>query len=120
VVFDSPPLLAVTDAAVLAPKVDGTLLVLDSGVTRTDAARKAIETLGKVGVVPMGAVMNKFDRRVSGYYYSAYRTDYGAYYGSSDDDATGGGRSDFGPPWLTGLPQQWLTRLREGVLSLLG
>ncbi len=61
VIVDSPPLLVVTDAAILAGRTDGTMLVVDSGTTRTDAARRAMAVLAKVGVTPVGAVVNKLD-----------------------------------------------------------
>jgi len=73
VVFDSPPALAVTDAAVLGNEVDGVLLVLDSGQTRREVARRAWETLTSVGATVLGAAVNKLsERSASGYYYYYY------------------------------------------------
>jgi non-specific protein-tyrosine kinase len=71
VIFDTPPVLAVTDAAVLATKVDGTILVLSAGRARRDAAKKAKRTLEELSARFIGVVVNnvKADRETqSGYY----------------------------------------------------
>jgi non-specific protein-tyrosine kinase len=47
VLFDTPPVVAVTDAAVLATKVDGVLLVFQAGKTSRDRARRARQMLEK-------------------------------------------------------------------------
>jgi succinoglycan biosynthesis transport protein ExoP len=59
VVFDSPPLSAVTDAAILATAVDGTLLVVDARRTRRDMARGGAEALKRVGARVLGVVLNR-------------------------------------------------------------
>src|SRR5262245_18094905 len=48
VLFDTPPVVAVTDAAVLATKVDGVLLVFQAGRTSRDRARQSRQILEKV------------------------------------------------------------------------
>ena len=53
-IFDSPPCLPATDAAVLSSLMDGVLLVVDAGVTRRGAARQALESLQKVGQLRCG------------------------------------------------------------------
>ncbi|HLQ31612.1 MAG TPA: CpsD/CapB family tyrosine-protein kinase [Chloroflexota bacterium] len=71
VVFDTPPVLAVTDAAVLATKVDGAILVLSAGRARRDAAKKAKRTLEELSGHFLGVVVNnvRADRESqSGYY----------------------------------------------------
>ncbi len=83
VILDSPPLLVVADAAIMAGLAAGTVLVCQSGVTRTAAARSALEALSKVGVKPVGVVINDLDRfRVGSYYYTKYYyySKYGYYY----------------------------------------
>lgn len=57
VVIDSPPLLAVTDAALLATAVDGAVLVVSAKRTRTAAARSAAATLLGVGGRVLGVVL---------------------------------------------------------------
>ncbi|MFQ6015638.1 MAG: CpsD/CapB family tyrosine-protein kinase [Anaerolineae bacterium] len=70
VLFDAPPVIAVTDAAVLASKVDGVLLVINAGKTKRDHAQKAKALLEKVNARLVGAVLNnvKFDTSLHRYY----------------------------------------------------
>ncbi|MFQ6099886.1 MAG: CpsD/CapB family tyrosine-protein kinase [Anaerolineae bacterium] len=58
VLFDAPPVVAVTDAAVLGTKVDGVLLVVCAGRTRREHAQRAKELLERVHVRIVGAVLN--------------------------------------------------------------
>ncbi|MEM8533909.1 MAG: CpsD/CapB family tyrosine-protein kinase [Chloroflexota bacterium] len=58
VLFDTPPVVAVTDAAVLATRVDGVLLVLQANKTSRERARSAREILDKVKANVVGAVLN--------------------------------------------------------------
>jgi capsular exopolysaccharide synthesis family protein len=70
VIFDSPPALAVTDAAVLGAKVDGVLLVIRAGKTRREHAERAKETLEKARVRIVGSTLTNApqDSMVSDYY----------------------------------------------------
>jgi capsular exopolysaccharide synthesis family protein len=77
VLVDSPPVLSVTDAAVLARSVDGVLLVMGAGETRREAARRAVESLGRVGGNLVGVVLNRVPTRQGSYYYRYYREDGG-------------------------------------------
>jgi succinoglycan biosynthesis transport protein ExoP len=67
--FDSPAALPVTDAVLLAKKVDGVLLVVESGVTRRGAAQQALEGFIKVGASLVGVVLNRFSAGVAAEYY---------------------------------------------------
>lgn len=90
VILDSPPVLAVADAIVLASRVDGTLLVVDSQRTRADALRRAYEALAKSGTHMLGVVLNKLSKRSgSYYYYYYYYTHEGAAPNGSPIEATG-------------------------------
>ncbi len=64
VLFDAPPIVAVTDAAVLGTKVDGVLLVVRAGRTRREHAQRAKELLERVHVRIVGAVLNDAPRDV--------------------------------------------------------
>ena len=77
-IFDSPPVLAVTDASILANQVDGVLLVVDAGSTRRGVAQRGKEQLDKVGANLLGAALNKISHRGRGGYYYYY------YYSSED------------------------------------
>ena len=69
VIFDTPPVLAVTDAAVLATRVDGTLLVLSAGRARRDAAKKAKRTLEERSARFLGVIVNNVKAEArTGYY----------------------------------------------------
>lgn len=68
IVVDSPPVLAVTDSAILSHMSDGVLLVVDSGQTRRDSAVRAKEALEKAGARMLGVVLNRIS--VGGGYYS--------------------------------------------------
>lgn len=71
VLFDTPPLLAVTDAQILADKTDGTILVVSSGKTDRDEAVKAKSMLASTKGKLLGAVLNnkKQDKNTHYYYY---------------------------------------------------
>ncbi|MDH7475008.1 MAG: CpsD/CapB family tyrosine-protein kinase [Anaerolineae bacterium] len=70
VLFDAPPVVAVTDAAVLAARTDGVLLLLRAGSTRREYAQRAKELLEKVNVRIIGAVLCNapFDATFRRYY----------------------------------------------------
>jgi capsular exopolysaccharide synthesis family protein len=57
VFFDTPPVVAVTDAAVLATKVDGVLLIVSAGKTRRDYARTAVQRLNQINARLVGTVL---------------------------------------------------------------
>lgn len=69
VLFDTPPIIAVTDAAILVQEADGVILVLASGQVIKDYARRAKELLDNVGAKILGAVLNKADIDISDYYH---------------------------------------------------
>jgi non-specific protein-tyrosine kinase len=75
ILIDTPPAGILTDAAVLAPRVDGVILVVSAGHTRRDLARRAHQQLETVGAHLLGAVINraKLERNV-GEYYAVPRT----------------------------------------------
>ncbi|MBU0702767.1 MAG: capsular biosynthesis protein, partial [Chloroflexi bacterium] len=64
VLFDAPPVVSVTDGAVLGTKVDGVLLVVCAGRTRREHAQRARELLERVHVRIVGAVLNDAPRDV--------------------------------------------------------
>jgi len=83
VIIDTPPVLAVTDAVIVAPYVAGLVFVVGSEMTRRAHAERAIETIqsGKPNII--GAVLNRVDLNRNKYYYSRYYGyHYKNYYGS--------------------------------------
>jgi non-specific protein-tyrosine kinase len=70
VLLDAPPVISVTDAAVLGSKVDGVVLVVSAGLTRREHAVRAKEMLAKVNIRIVGAVLDNAPTDVlSGSYY---------------------------------------------------
>jgi capsular exopolysaccharide synthesis family protein len=70
VLLSAPPVIAVTDAALLASKVDGTLLVIRARGTQREHAQRAKALLEKVNARLVGAVLSNasLDSGVSRYY----------------------------------------------------
>jgi capsular exopolysaccharide synthesis family protein len=79
IVIDSPPVLSVTDAALLSVESDSVLLVIRSRQTSKDALRRASELLAQVKARVQGVVVNAIDMDQPHYYYY-YGANYGAYY----------------------------------------
>ena len=87
IVIDSPPVLAVTDARILAPVVDGVILVIKGGETPKEAVQRTKRLLQEVHGHLIGTLLNNVDVRsadyyyYSRYYYYGYRRKYGYGYG---------------------------------------
>lgn len=75
VVLDSPPLRAVSDAAVLATMVDGTLLVVDAARTKRAVVQSAWTALERVQARVLGGVLNRLPVEHDEYYYQYYGVD---------------------------------------------
>jgi capsular exopolysaccharide synthesis family protein len=75
IIFDTPPVLAVTDPSIMAKLCDGVLLVVRSKQTEYEAAKRAKEQLAQVQANILGVVLNDREQKDSNYYY---------YYGSND------------------------------------
>lgn len=69
VVIDAPPLLPVTDAAVLSRRTDGTVLVAGAGIVNRDQMLEALDTLAAVNANVLGIVLNRVQRGSRGNYY---------------------------------------------------
>ena len=76
VLIDSPPVIAVTDACVLAGKVDGVALVLSAGMVKPQMAQKAKELLLKANARLLGVILNRMEiESEHAYYYYYYGKD---------------------------------------------
>ncbi len=82
VIIDSPPVVAVTDAVVLSPEVDGVVMVVKSFKVARDLVMQAKRQLVDVDARLIGVILNDFDiqRKSYGYYY------YYTYYGAERED----------------------------------
>ncbi len=91
IMFDSPPLGAVTDAAILAAQLEGVIVVVKSQSTTREALRVTARQLNDVGARVLGAVFNDVDlshgRYGEGTYYYYRRAGY-----YSSDEEQGGGK----------------------------
>jgi polysaccharide biosynthesis transport protein len=81
VLVDTPPIMAVTDAAIVGHRADGLLFVIAADATSRRAAQQAIDQLEHARVRFLGAVLNRVDLERNAYYYARYyRKDYATYY----------------------------------------
>lgn len=100
VIFDSPPIGAVTDPLVLSQVTDGVILVVKSHKTSRDILRRATRQLRDLGAKMLGCVLNDLDlegrRKGYGYpYYYYYRSGYYRYgYYASDEEKEGKASAD--------------------------
>lgn len=69
IIFDTPPLLPVTDAQILANQCDGVILVVHCGKTKIEQAESAKTLLLNVKARILGAVLNNTKRQYKDYYY---------------------------------------------------
>jgi receptor protein-tyrosine kinase len=87
IVIDAPPLLPVTDAALLASEADGAVIVVRHGQTTKEQLRGAVDRLAGVDAQMLGVVFNMIPERGAGYGYG-----YGYGYGPDEATATSRGR----------------------------
>jgi len=83
VIFDSPPVMAVTDSIVLAASADGVVLCVHGGQTPRDIVQRAAERLRQSNIPVLGAILNNLDLQQYGYtfkksYYDYYDSETGA------------------------------------------
>jgi Mrp family chromosome partitioning ATPase/capsular polysaccharide biosynthesis protein len=86
VILDTPPLLAVTDAAVLAARSDGVVLVAAVNETGREQLKHSVDVLQGTGARLLGVVANKVPMSGRGAYY------YSSYYGAGEQERKGGTR----------------------------
>jgi len=98
VIYDAPPVMAVTDAVLLAPRLDGVILTIRLGVTSRDAAQRTKQLLSGARSRLLGVVLNqvKPGRGYGYYHYYYYEGDSGSELSGkeavavSNGEATGG------------------------------
>jgi capsular exopolysaccharide synthesis family protein len=86
VVVDTPPLLAVTDPSVVAPRVDSVLLTIRLSKNARSEAERARQILVGLGATILGVVVNGIDPRAGGSGYGYGRYGYGYGYGYSEEE----------------------------------
>jgi capsular exopolysaccharide synthesis family protein len=85
ILIDSPPVLAVTDAQILAAQSDGVIVVLGAGKVKRDHARKTLAALEHVKANVLGTVLNNRRGRPDSYNYYYYGYGYGYGYGHKNE-----------------------------------
>ena len=104
VFFDSPPLLAVTDPMIVASLVDAVLLVVESGRTRLEPVKFAIQMMQRANPEFISTVLNKVSTRgkpgYGGYYYYSYQ-EYAA-----DGHSDGAGQHFISRAWAKLRPRK--------------
>jgi succinoglycan biosynthesis transport protein ExoP len=98
IIFDSPPVLAVTDAAVLSKRAGGVILVTQAGRSRRDATRLAIKRLSQVEANLLGTILNQVSRR------DGNRNQYAQYYSHSGQGLVGQPAHPIRRRWWQRLP----------------
>ncbi|MBI5115658.1 polysaccharide biosynthesis tyrosine autokinase [Candidatus Poribacteria bacterium] len=78
VIFDSPPVLLVTDPAIVSNKVDGTIVLASVGRTQRHSLRRTVSALGEISARVIGIVLNNADSEAESYSYGYAK--YGYYY----------------------------------------
>jgi polysaccharide biosynthesis transport protein len=111
VLIDSPPVLPVTDAVVLARQADATLMVVAVGQTRRADMRRAAEKMAQVNAEILGMVLNQVTKQAGYGYHYGYGYAYKPYRTSSGPAATathpnGGARHMSGSPATNGSTAQ--------------
>ena len=101
VILDSPPLMSVTDAAVLSTQVEGVLLVVKAETVPRRVALEARDHLLELHAPLLGVVLNKVPVQRDGYYYNYYYR-YHSYYTSGDAGHTRRPRTSQTPAGLLG------------------
>jgi len=79
-IFDTPPLLQISDVLILSQRLDGLVLVVRSGKTGKDSLRDAVELTGNAQTDIVGIVLNDIDFKRERYYYAYQYKYYGTYY----------------------------------------
>lgn len=90
-IIDTPPIMAVTDSAIVANLVTGVVFVVGAEMTDRRAAQRAVAQLGRSNAKFVGAVLNRVDLTNHSYYYSQY------YRHEYVDQYTGGGATGTNP-----------------------
>ena len=95
VVIDTPPMVNISDARVVARFADAVILVLRSALTTRDAALLAKRRFAEDGIQVLGTILNYWNPQTPGYgYYRYYYAGYFNYYGDRNGSASDNGHSN--------------------------
>jgi Mrp family chromosome partitioning ATPase len=88
IIIDSPPLMSVTDAAILSTRVDGVLFVIKAETAPRKAVVEARDQMLDVNANILGTVLNEVPIKRYGSFYSHYSYRYSSYYTSPENSPT--------------------------------
>jgi succinoglycan biosynthesis transport protein ExoP len=81
IIIDSPPVMAVTDASVIAHSASGVIFVVGAEMTSRGSAKAALEQLDSMKPRYIGGILNRVDVQRNPYYYARhYKREYTNYY----------------------------------------
>ena len=80
IIFDSPPILSVSDSAILSTLADGVVVTIKASATPRPAIKQGLQQLSEVGGKVLGCVLNDVDFEKESYYHSPYRYHHYYYY----------------------------------------
>jgi capsular exopolysaccharide synthesis family protein len=115
VIFDTPPCLPVTDAPVLAAKVEGVLLVAEIGEARKADLKHAKELFDRAHARTVGLIFNKISGASGGYYYYGRRNGYS--YAAEETNGNGHGHARALTAAVTGRQGNGATGRRDDAES---
>jgi len=72
VLFDSAPVLPVSDAIILSTRVDGVILICEAGKTRKNELQRSVQELERVHTHILGVLLNRVSKHTKHYYYNNY------------------------------------------------
>ena len=87
VIFDSPPIVAVTDSSMISSEIDALVMVVKAGQTDRSAVDRAIDTIKNVQAPLIGVIMNGANPETLAGKYSYYYSYYNYYYHSPDNES---------------------------------
>ena len=85
VLFDSPPIVAVTDASMISAEIDAIVMVVKAGQTELSAIDRALDTIMNVEAPLIGVILNGASPETLAGKYSYYYSYYNYYYHSEDE-----------------------------------
>jgi capsular exopolysaccharide synthesis family protein len=80
IILDTPPVMPATDAMLMAPRTDGTILVIKSGNTERKIVKNVVDSFKNAKLPILGILLNLVDLKKEGYY-RYYKKYYASYYG---------------------------------------
>lgn len=115
IIIDSPPILSVTDAAILATRVDAVVFVIKSGTAPRKAILEAKDQLLDVNARILGTVFNDVPIKRFGSFDSHFTYRYSSYYSSKDDSLTFQRPRTITPPGPWGWVKDRLNSFKKGI-----